>query len=444
VTRVHRSAPAAAGAALFLLLNAATARAQSTAQIPLHFDFMNPGARSLGLGGAFIGAADDATAAFANPSGLAFLTRREISAEGRFRSIETPFLAGGRLSGTPTGTDLDTAANAVYGRDVDREFGPAFLSLILPLGRVTIAAYRHEVVTIENTFFSQGTFERTSVPGAPETTGRDPALGGTRTIRIRNYGGAVGYKITDRLAVGGGVSAYTFSLESDFARFPFLTDTSSAVDTSKSIATATQRGDDVSLGGNVGVLWVAGPRVKVGATFRRGPAFTFTQRDFSSISGVEVNRTGRFRVPDVWGAGIEWRVSDNVRVLGDYDRVQYAQLKHDFIDFQAISSGREGQLRIDNGNELHAGIERLFLNAPKPIALRVGAWFDPDHAVRYIPTPQNDVLDIRLAATLPGGSNLVHYTFGGGLAFSSWLELNAAADVSSKTTYVTASAVVRF
>ena len=34
------------------------------------FSFSNPGARSLGMGGAFVGLADDATAAYTNPAGL--------------------------------------------------------------------------------------------------------------------------------------------------------------------------------------------------------------------------------------------------------------------------------------------------------------------------------------------------------------------------------------
>ena len=36
----------------------------------LQFNFGNPGARSLGMGGAFLGLADDASAAEANPAGL--------------------------------------------------------------------------------------------------------------------------------------------------------------------------------------------------------------------------------------------------------------------------------------------------------------------------------------------------------------------------------------
>src|SRR6185369_17997672 len=45
-----------------------------------------PGARAIGMGGAFIGRADDATAAETNPAGLTILSRPEISFEYRFRN----------------------------------------------------------------------------------------------------------------------------------------------------------------------------------------------------------------------------------------------------------------------------------------------------------------------------------------------------------------------
>ena len=48
------------------------------------FNFNNPGARALGMGGAFVAVADDATAVVANPAGLTILQRPEISAEYKF------------------------------------------------------------------------------------------------------------------------------------------------------------------------------------------------------------------------------------------------------------------------------------------------------------------------------------------------------------------------
>jgi hypothetical protein len=51
--------------------------------VPLQLSFSDPGARSMGFGGAFVALADDATAAFANPAGLVQLLRPEVSVEGR-------------------------------------------------------------------------------------------------------------------------------------------------------------------------------------------------------------------------------------------------------------------------------------------------------------------------------------------------------------------------
>jgi long-chain fatty acid transport protein len=434
-----------ASLALTLLLAApAKTAAQATAQIPLQFDFMNPGARSMGLGGAFIAAADDATAAFGNPSGLAFLTAPELSIEGRFKKIETPFLERGRVGGTITGAGLDTIATAIRGISVDRDFGPTFLSGILPIGRVTLAGYRHEVATLDNAFFSTGVFEQETTGGIIENRARDRPLSGRRTIAIRNYGGAIGIRFNDRFAIGGGLSVYTFDLVSDFRTFSLKGDYSSDVDTTKITATAAQRGSAAAPGGNAGALWLVGRGVKLAGMFRRGPSFTFSQVDRDLVGGDQFTREGRFKVPDVWGGGVEWRRSDSLRVVGDISHVRYSQLKTDFIDFQAISSGRQAQLRIADGTEVHVGVERLFLNTAVPLAVRLGAWFDPDHAVRYIPSDRHDRLDIRLSAALPGGEDLFHVTGGGGVAPTRWLELNVAVDFSSRTRYATASAVVRF
>src|ERR1041384_6737719 len=49
----------------------------------LQFNFGNPGARSLAMGGAFLGLADDASAAEANPAGLTILRKPEVSIEVR-------------------------------------------------------------------------------------------------------------------------------------------------------------------------------------------------------------------------------------------------------------------------------------------------------------------------------------------------------------------------
>ncbi|MDH3434609.1 MAG: hypothetical protein OEM60_12160, partial [Gammaproteobacteria bacterium] len=97
---------AGAIAALYGLLPIVVCAQQAV--IPLQLSFSDPGARSMGFGGAFVALADDATSAFANPAGLTQLIRPEFSIEGRHWSHTTPYTTGGRVEGLPTGNGLDS------------------------------------------------------------------------------------------------------------------------------------------------------------------------------------------------------------------------------------------------------------------------------------------------------------------------------------------------
>ena len=84
-----------AAAIIFCTARIASAQTGQTAQIPLQFDFLNPGAHSLALGSAFLAVAEDATTAFTNPSGLTQTIQPQVSAEFRYRSLDTRYLSGG-------------------------------------------------------------------------------------------------------------------------------------------------------------------------------------------------------------------------------------------------------------------------------------------------------------------------------------------------------------
>lgn len=89
-------------------MSSTLASAQGGLEIPLQFDFVNPGAKSLALGGAFAGVADDATASFANPAGLTLLLTPEVSGELRF-SPAKDLVPRGRQALRPHYTDVALA-----------------------------------------------------------------------------------------------------------------------------------------------------------------------------------------------------------------------------------------------------------------------------------------------------------------------------------------------
>jgi long-chain fatty acid transport protein len=450
--------------ATLVLATGAPVFAQSTAQFPVQFDFQNPGARSLAMGGAFIGAADDATAGFTNPAGLAFYGRRELAIEGRYQSLTTPFLAGGRISGVVSGFGLDTSPNAIYKNDVDRYFGPTYLSAMRPFGlRFTAIVFRHEVATLSNQFQSSGVFQQVSFFGALEPNAREIPIGGTRSIRIRHYGMAIGYRLHDRLALGLGVAVAKLKLASDFERYGVESDAFSRPNLTLSSATATQRSNDTASSFNTGLLWRPSDRLTAGLSYRRGAEFNMRQHDRVPGESFDVTRQGIFKVPDVYGAGVMWRLwpatpkkgdsrsvsTNSVRLLVDYTRVRYSQLLRDFATIQALASGRPERLRLDDANEAHVGLEFQWLEHRGkyrrwPLALRAGAWIDPDHTIRYDPTAARDEVDVFYSAVLPGGKSRMHLAFGGGVRLMQAFTLNIGIDRSRQAQRATATLSVNF
>ena len=129
-------------AVLVSVVLAAPAAAQSNVEVNagVQFDFLSPGARSLAMGGAFIGNADDATATFVNPAGLRAISRKEVSIEVRTRGFSIPVIVRGH-QGLPTNQGIDTIAG-LQEEDQDQDAaGLSFVSFVLPRPRWAIAAY---------------------------------------------------------------------------------------------------------------------------------------------------------------------------------------------------------------------------------------------------------------------------------------------------------------
>src|SRR5438105_3556322 len=106
----------------------------------LQFNFGNPGARSLGMGGAFLGLADDASAAEANPAGLTILRKPEISIEARNYSTQQLF--------TTTGT-FPNVVRTPFTHYSDRVV-VSFASAVYPIkNKFTLGFYYHEPLNNE-------------------------------------------------------------------------------------------------------------------------------------------------------------------------------------------------------------------------------------------------------------------------------------------------------
>jgi long-subunit fatty acid transport protein len=418
---------------------------QTSLQIPLQFDFINPGAKSQAMGGAFVGLADDATATFVNPAGLMLLTRTEISVEGRHTRSETPFLERGRLSGPVFNEGTDTVQGPAFGTSIGTHGGPAFTSGVYvrrPSSRWRLAGYRHELVRVDQRFLSNGVFQK-----LPEefTSRRDSPQEGIRKVSVTGYGLTAAYRPHPEVTVGAGLTVYRFGLDSRFRRFDvigFL----GPPDLTVELGRSTQQSDDTAVAPTVGLLAGLTGRARVGVMYRHGPSFAFRTRD-----GDDPEREGTFRVPNTLALGASIRPLSDASMLvvaAEVTRVRYSRLRQDFITDQALAVNRVASFGIDDGTEVHVGVQylpTLFYGAPK---LRAGVWYDPDHSVTFdsIPSnvdPNSRLFDERLSVALSSGRSLLHFTGGIGFSVSPRAEVNAAVSGSARGRVVSVSMVVR-
>lgn len=450
----------AAATTWVLTVSASTALAQTSLQIPLQFDFLNPGAKSLALGGAFVGLADDATATFANPAGLRQLPKTEFSLELRGGWTGTEFLERGRLSGVITNSGEDVVQGPRFGEISDSRFGPGFMSVVYvpkPESRWRLAGYRHALVRIDQSSLNQGVFQTDAASGE---SSREPPQEGLRQVSITAYGISGAFELLkdpkelgiDRLTIGGTLGIYSMELNSQFTRYRTLGGFDGPPDFSRVAGVGTQVGEDIALAPTVGALY----RWKtwtMGGVYRHGPSL-----EFATTVNEEPPTDSRFRVPDTLAFGAattrflrsspEGAPHTVLTVAGELTWVNYSRLKDDFVADQARGSARVEDFYLDDGVELHVGVEVAKPEMRWVPRFRAGLWFDPDHSVKFSPvvpseTPTDRFFDERLSTALSKGQDQFHVTGGIGLKLSDHLELNGGVDLSPTSRLYSVSVIVR-
>ena len=438
----HGSDPCLTTRALGLLVLGLLLPVSAVAQeLPstLEFSFSNPGARSLGLGGAFVALADDATAAFANPAGLVQLTRPEISIEARTWSYSTPFTEGGRVTGRPTGILLDDSPGLRTARAGEDVSSLSYLSFVYPKGPWALALYRHQLANFEQFSETQGLFaDEVEFPDSP------PRLSDLRTfaeLGVVTSGAAVAYRLSEDWSLGLGISYHEAELdvesslwavanptreESLFGPNPFLPETR--------LASGFLDSQDSDWSLTLGMLGQLSRRWTGAAFYRRGPEFDIRSEIFSGPGLAPLFPDGTrldtdlsvFRLPHVFGLGVAFRPLDALTIAFEWDRVEYSRIFSD-----------DDSRRLEDGDELHVGVEYVWIRAKPIVALRSGVWLDPDHRIRTIDD------DLRQQALLRGGHDEWHYSLGVGLAFERF-QIDLGADVSDLVDRVALSAIYNF
>ena len=435
----------------------------------LQFNFGNPGARSLGMGGAFLGLADDASAAEANPAGLTILRKPEITIEGRNYLEEQVFTTSG------TFPDLVRTGFSHYSQRVDATFA----SIVYPTKYFTFGVYYHEplrnngtgqVVPVRNSFTGE---IKTDVPnfflpvdGNGNATGGPITSAQCQTLRQVNPFACLEYTVlpflssvqiqakTFGLAVAYKIGTFSIGATARSQRFSETAFTFRVTPTGDFSSISVQATSDVTNNNSVakdesdltfagGFKWAPNDKFSVGGVYKQGAKFaapTFASNEATNFAFVKAADT-TFHMPDIYGIGVSFRPIPVLTINADAVRVKYSNLVDNFVSINANVRAIDKAYKAADALEEHLGGE-YFFSTKIPFALRAGYWRDPQHAITYQGTAEERRRG-RGRGPLPQTKSQKHVSVGAGLAWPRF-QIDAAYDTSKLYKVGSISMVTRF
>jgi len=378
----------------------AVASAQSNDEVfpQFQWNFATPGARANAMGGAFIGLADDASAAVTNPAGLLNLTRPQIYFEYKSTDLRVARLA-----------DVDSFFTGIPTTTSKMINVPSFVSVSAPVGsKLAVGFSRHEFLNDREDF----TLSPRPVPGAVTFGYTQLPVDGSSKFSATSYLGTVAYRVNAQLRVGVSVGVDRLDASSQATRFGFLCSAKGCGDTF-GVTTRTVNGqplvvsqtsiDNSSSGASfaAGALFTPSDRLSVGAQFSKGsslkvaehlqvnPGFqnllSDTNQPLVDLVGSPV--TVPIDVPNRFGVGIAVRPTSRFAVTADIVHITYSSLASHFVVIIDALSLTPDEYDIPDTTEIHFGGEYMIHTGSHPVFVRAGVYNSPDHSTRFIGTP---------------------------------------------------------
>jgi long-subunit fatty acid transport protein len=339
---------------------------------------LNPvgsGSRAAGMGGAFIGVADDATAASWNPAGLVQLEKPEISA------VYSYFHRKQKYS-SPVHPEIA----AINTMDAD---GLNYASLVFPF-----ALFKRNMVISIN-------YQRLFEMNKDITFDLDrQVLGSTLTDHMEfsqegylyTISPSCAVQITPRFSMGGTLNFWDNALGRNGWESAYDSVLSGEVMGNPVEIKFSQR-EDVSFEGfnaHAGFLWHINGSWTLGGVYRT--AFdadlrkkTYERQD--SQPPVTGRKDLTERMPPSYGLGLAYRRSDNWTAAFDVYRTGWSGFvirdragnETNPLDGSSISEGR-----LKDTTQVRLGAEYLFIQSNSLIPVRAGLFYDPEPAKGHL------------------------------------------------------------
>ncbi len=278
---------------LLLLFSATQAQANG-------FQLAEQGIRAMGMGNAFTAVADDASAMWYNPAGIAFLKGGNLMIGGL--GIIAPKIDFTSNSSNSSGAGVTGSS--------DRK------NFLIPNFHMTFTDPKMGMsygLSVTSPFGLESDWT-----GSPlDTTTSPSSLKSTTFSRVEmfNVNPNIAFKISDNISIAGGLD-YMYV---------------KAVDFNSSILTQNGSGD--GWGGNVGLMY-KDDLFSVGVTYRTQVAVRITGTSISSLGG-KANSLAYIKFPEMVNGGIAFHPSDTLTISAEADWTNWS--KFDQIVFKYSS-----------------------------------------------------------------------------------------------------------
>jgi long-subunit fatty acid transport protein len=403
------------------------------------FNFNSPGARATGIGGAFISIADDATAAEANPAGLTALIRTELSFELKWVEF------------TRNINNFSHQGTADNFQVVSKEFSnsvviPSFASVVVPFGRIVASVFRYELVNFEATYYTKGSY----IPAVQPSDAGDGSVffpvRSDMSMKVVNWGAAVAFKISRSLSLGASAGLSQLSMSSNLSRYLL-----EVFDSGNLANESTISSDENSFFVNAGILVRPIRNLSIGAILKYRPQFSVPHNLLISSFPADtlLQETINFNIPSSVGLGISYSPTDVLTFSFDVVGVKYSDLTQEFITTFGGDFASAADYTVDDAVEFHLGGEYVLLTRGIGFVFRAGFYTEADNRIRFsgdplgTNDPDGQFFRRTQVALFQAGETDYHYTFGTGFIFSSNVQLDLAANLSTGSNEIVGSFVVR-
>lgn len=323
--------------------------------------FIGAGARSSGMGGAFVAIADDATSIFWNPAGLTHLLEKEVSVVGRFdNSIwDFPSSLAVLTPNTAGSFSLNFASFAYPTKIFKRNFTAA-----LSIASIYDFNFNDKIFRVD--------------PGG--TVNINYLIEEEAKGKLYQISSGFAYEILPDVSFG---TAFNWH----YGRIDGVNTTEKNIATGSIASTTTENdtlkgGSSISFGvfANLPYKWHIGgvAKIKIDDMEWNG-GIEDTYYDSTLYSNLGSSKRGfsqKNSFPNSFGLGVSFTPSDYIIVAADYSIIKWSQYKIDGWE-PTYSSGIK---KFVDANQVHIGFEyllpRSFINE-YPMPIRLGVYTDP-------------------------------------------------------------------